>query len=347
MAIQSEFSKKYIVDMEEKLPLIIDAFCQEFGEKYREVIEQRIENIRVAFAGVQYDLLSSTFANNRTITWEERDKIYDLCAEAGKKNKEYLNESAKAFLKQSLEDVPDIYFESLYDYIDAESGKTMGTCSHIPSYDYSKIYQVALYKLCKLTDDLIVHEITHAFSSTCDNPLADIYFMRSGFMSYQAGGGSHFIDLEEFVRQEKISCFNELVTEYLTKEICQNLKDKNLEIYNNRDSCRSCYRTSLVIFKPILDLIKPTLVKAYMENDLSLVQKLFSESDFKNLIDLNYDLLENVDLTFYHHNLSEQEYKDAILSMDKKPPDTDPRHFAYDAFEFTKSLALNLEIDKK
>ena len=57
--------------------------------------------------------------------------------------------------------------------------------------------------------------------------------------------------------------------------------------------------------------------------------------------------LENVDLAFYHRNLSEQEYRDAILSMDKKPPETDPRHFAYDAFEFAKSLALNLEIDKK
>jgi len=346
MAIQSEFSKKYIVDMEEKLPLIIDAFCQEFGEKYREVIAQRIENIRIAFSGVHYDLLSSIFANNQQITEEEKEKLYNLCAEAGKRNKEFLNESERGFLIQSFEDVDNIYFDWFDDFFDTEAGKTMGTCTGIPSYDYSNIYQVVLYRLIKLADDLIVHEIIHAYSSTCDNPLSDSYFMRSGFVSYQ-GGGSLFMDLEEFVRQEKIRCFNELVTEYLTGEVCRNLKDKNSEIYNNRDSCHSSYGVSLLIFKPILDLIKPTLVKAYMENDISLVRKLLSESDFEKLINLNYDLIDNVDLTFYYRNLSEQEYKDAVLSMDKKPPDTDPRHFAYDAVEFAKYLIQKLESDNK
>jgi len=49
--MQSEFSKKYVINLEKKMPIILEALVSVYGEEYRDIIYERAKNIHFLFTG--------------------------------------------------------------------------------------------------------------------------------------------------------------------------------------------------------------------------------------------------------------------------------------------------------
>jgi len=67
--MQSEFSKKHLIDFDKYMPQILEAFVAVYGEKYRENIAYRLSNIHFLFTGADRKLLTQTiFINLKQLT---------------------------------------------------------------------------------------------------------------------------------------------------------------------------------------------------------------------------------------------------------------------------------------
>jgi len=56
---QTQLSKEFLINFEEKLPIIVHYFTKVYGEKHREIIEERLKDIFVAFKGTDEQFLDA------------------------------------------------------------------------------------------------------------------------------------------------------------------------------------------------------------------------------------------------------------------------------------------------
>ena len=56
--MQSKFTKEYVINIDDKIPQIIEYFVEFYGESFREEITQKLNNTRFVFVGDDQDLLN-------------------------------------------------------------------------------------------------------------------------------------------------------------------------------------------------------------------------------------------------------------------------------------------------
>ena len=318
MEIQSEFSKKYIVDMEEKLPLIIDAFCSLYGEEYRPVIERNLEGVSFSYSGSNNQLYNIASHSESKLDKQSLEELEKLRVLYNGQNKLLLWEDVNDFISSEIRDIPPNRYLDIYNFADAPFEHTLGACILIFSSDMSKLYKVLHYKMDCLNDRVLVHELVHAISTTIteNNPKGNLSV---GVHTYvDDGSGRLTVSVVSYREYMLSNIFTEVITEYVTQEICNQLKTSGVTLINSDISeYRSQYNKSLCILKPLFDAIKPTLIDAFMNNDIKKLENLLGENDLKALVEMNYSIFTSSHISDLFDIYGLERYTAFVQDIDK------------------------------
>ena len=323
---QSEFSKKYIVDLEAEMPRIIDAFCDFFGDKYRVQFEQKIQDCYFAFTGQNAGVLSAMavkqIKDNSQGQYELMDafvvsrlNLMDAKVQSST-GFSFTEEELDRYLQNKLVSLDSLthlqkvgFFEGVAEQdknivIDAlkQDDPYYGATLFVVSLDdYSEVkyvIHIPIGSLCpEEVDRLVIHELLHKISSFFERRNTTI-FQNYDKVNICGLGIPYVVENAKFYfpfGKEKMlwmDAFNEVFNDYYAIQITQSLIEQGMSMFSlNPDIMDTQYQTPLDFIKPLFDHFEAFFKECFISGDVMRVISKFGTEEFFRLAEACYILI--------------------------------------------------------
>jgi len=360
--MQSEFSKNYLINLDDKLQVITEYFVAFFGEKSREQIEKMINSTPIIFTGdteswyKTLEIINEEHQKRRIERQEvldglkyveSLDEFFD-CNQLREKELEYISPYLKNFYTGDAQN----YIASLSSY----QGRYLGVCFYDVISDFSEVkafVHIPLSWRWFVQDKTIIHELLHTISIKIKSILDDTLVCCSGFKinsKLKGVSGEWYKTPEQRREHDILESFNETVTEYFTDQITRELKNNGFFIVND-ESSRSIYDTAVNVMSYLFDRLGSQFRQAYITGDVEWLRDVLGD-DFNTVLKINSNLSE-----FYYANTISNaireveginEETDVIEKAELLPQEDDLYHREiYDEFRKIKQIADRIEQNLK
>ena len=300
--MQSNFSKKYLINLDDKLQTLVEYFVAFFGEENREYIEKMINSTPIIFTGD-----TEAWHSTLEVINEEHKKRGLIRKESleGLKYVESLDEFLDCYqLREKELEYITPYLDNYYTgdarnyfaIVSSYQSRYSGACIYDVISDFSEVkafVHIPLSWRRLIDDEIVIHELLHTISIRIKSILDDTFVYCSGFKTnskFKGVTGEWFKTPEQKREHAVLECFNETVTEYFTNQIARQMKKDGVFIVND-ESSESIYDTRVNVMSYLFEKLEPQLRQAYITGDIEWLKEVLGD-DYDTVLEFNSKLAE-------------------------------------------------------
>ena len=298
--------------IKDKIPMITKFFVKIYGEKYKNIIEERLNNSLYLFA-------------------DNSDENFS-------------KEKLENFLNQNNLERHDYFFDELEDFISDPSN--IAAFVNVTTVKEKSFNAQPPYCICvlptksKLDNMTLMHELGHIVQSNIPNNNDFTMFIKQG-LSLQILDKN----VQIIIGNEKTNLLNEVFNEYLTCKIDYLMK-KYGKCIGNKENKVNLYSCAFPFLKKFFDENMECLISSAMSNDPDLIYKKFGKENIEALTSSLCRICKSPYIEYIYKNINNFVKKGKNLAKDldklKLNLTTAPQEFVENVKNLEKTInAIN------